>query len=407
MFIHIAFKNIFRNKRRTLLTMAAVFFGVFLLIVFNGFSSGMEWQIGDLFIKTNTGAIKIVVKDFKTDDLENPIDFPLAQYRDIGRKLAQNKKIQAYSPRITFHGSVSNGMDEIRAVGVGMDPVLEDAVFQRKLSIVNGSFLNPHEEGIVIGEELAGLLNVTVGDTVSVIAQATAMGRNAYDLEIKGLIKTGNPLIDGYTFFVPIDFARGLLSFEGITDIAVNLKSYAEIDQVANEIRQQTFQEDIKVLTWRDFAKDYIGLIEYRKKMIGIISCVILLIAAVGIINTMLMAMLERKREIGNLMAMGVRRTEIMRLFSLEGGFIGVLGSLSAAVLGSLVLLYGQIAGLPINLNEIGNTPVAGKLYLHLNLNNVFYFFLVGIAVAILSAIYPAFKSAQLNPVEALRENRR
>jgi putative ABC transport system permease protein len=407
MLIQMAFRNIFRNKRRTVLTMIAVFFGVFLLIVFNGFSSGMEWQIGDLFIKTSTGAIKIVSSNYKIDDLENPLDYPIKSYQDMEHLVSQNKKIQAYSPRITFQGSLNNGVDEISATGIGVKPFLEDSVFDRRRSIIAGSFLKPGEDGLVVGADLAKLLDVKVGDTISVIAQATQMGKNAFDLEIKGMIRTGNPLIDEYSFFVPIDFARNFLTIEGITDIAVKLRDVSDIDRVIGELNTKNPKSGNSILSWRDFANDYMGLIEYRKRMIGLVSIAILIIAGVGIINTMLMAMLERKREIGNLMALGLRRSEIMRLFLLEGTFIGLLASFAAAILGSLFLCYGQINGLPLNLNEIGNSTVVGKLYLHFNLLYVIGFFLLGVVIVSCSTLYPALKSARLNPVEALRDDRR
>lgn len=407
MLIQMAFRNIFRNKRRTGLTMVAVFFGVFLLTVFNGFSSGMEWQIGDLFIKTNTGAVKVVSSSYKIDDLENPIDYPIRNYPVVERRLKQDQRIAAYSPRITFHGSLNNGLDEISATGVGIDVIKEDAVFNRTQSIVAGTFLKPGEEGVVVGAELAKLLKVRVGDMISVVAQATQMGKNAYELEIKGLIRTGNPLIDEYGFFVPLNFAKEFLTLDGVTDVAVKLKNYGDIDRLTNELRKVNMGSGNSILTWRDFANDYMGLIEYRKKMIGIVSAVILLIAGVGIVNTMLMAMMERKREIGNLLALGLRRSKIIRLFTLEGIFIGLLASLAACILGGLILAYGQSNGLPLNLNEIGNSPIAGKLYLKLNFQYVLGFFGLGIAVTACSALYPAMKSARLNPVEALRDDRR
>lgn len=407
MLVQMAFRNIFRSKRRTVLTMFAVFFGVFLLIVFNGFSSGMEWQIGNLFIKTQTGAVKVVSSNYIIDDMENPLDYPMQNHQNFEKLLRENQKIQAYSPRITFHGSLNNGVDEINATGFGVDPLMEDAVFNRSEGIVSGSFLTSATDGVVVGADLAKLLNIKVGDTVSVVAQATQMGRNAFDLEVKGLIRTGNPLIDEYGFFVPLDFAREFLTFTGVTDIAIKLNKYSEIDRVTGELSRKISRSGNSVLTWRDFASDYMGLIEYRKRMIGMVSAVILLIAGVGIINTMLMAMLERKQEIGNLMAMGLRRWEIIRLFALEGAFIGLFASAAATILGGLFLWYGQVFGLPLNLNEIGNSPIAGKLYLQINYLYVLGFFLLGIVVAGCSTLYPAWKSARLNPVEALRDNRR
>ena len=406
MLFQMALKNVFRNKKRTLITLAAVFFGVFLSVLANGLNKGLEWQIGDLYIKTDTSALKIVNESYQIDDLTNPIDYPINKYEPITKVLAGNPDVKAFSPRISFHGSLTNGVNEIRAIGLGVDPVHEDAVFHRSEGIVSGCYLKTGEQGIIIGADLAGLLELKVGDTVTVIAEATQMGMNAYDLEIKGLVRTGNPLLDGGAFWVPIDFTRDLLSFTGITDIPVSLKKNSQIEAFKTGFARKDLPEKVQVLTWRDYTRDFVQLVEFRARLINILTMMILLIAAAGIANTMLMAMMERKREIGNLMAMGVRRGEIVRLFLIEGAMIGFLGSIVAVILGSGIVTYFQINGIALGAKiseAIGDVPIAGKLYAYLDWTQVTAYFLMGLGVSVISTVYPSMKSARLKPVEAIR----
>lgn len=410
MLMQMAFKNVFRNKRRTLITLVAVFFGVFLSILANGMNKGLEWQIGNLYIKTDTSALKIIHRDYQVDDLNNPIDYPLPDYQKITKALTGFPDVRAYSPRISFQGSLSNGVNEIRAIGLGVDPTREDAVYDRRAAIVAGRFLKPREGGVVIGTDLAKLLGLKVGDSVTVIAQATQMGTNADDLEVKGIIGTGNPGLDGGVFWVTRDFAADLLSFHGVTDIPVALRDNSRLAAFQAEFVRQGLARragaPAKVLTWEDYTKDYAQLVQFRARLIGILTTMILLMAAAGIANTMLMAMMERKREIGNLMAMGVRRGEIIRLFLVEGAMIGFLGSALAVIIGSAIVFFYQVNGIDLGTqvkNALGDVPIAGKLYGYLDWTNVLAYFLLGIAVAVISAVYPARKSALLKPVEAIR----
>lgn len=406
MLFQMAVKNVFRNRKRTIITVLAVFWGVLLSVVANGVNKGMEWQMGDMFIKTDSSSLKIVNRDYNLEDLENPLDYPILDEGVILQALKDTPNVKAYSPRITFHSSLSNGSDEIRATGLGVDPEMEDNVFDRSGGIVEGHYLVPGEEGIMVGAGLARLLGLKSGDNVTVISQAAQMGINAYDLEIKGLIETGNPVLDNGAFWVPLAFARDFLSFSGVTDIAVALRNNSRIEVFKQQFDMKSFPDRLKVASWQDYARDYFELVKFRGRIINVLMVMVLLMAAAGIMNTMLMAMMERKREIGNLMAMGVRRGEILRLFLIEGMMIGVLGSLVAAVIGSLVVAYFQWQGIPLGVEFMRNTgsvPIAGKLYAYLEPLQVLWYFIMGIGVAVVSTVYPALKSAKLQPVDAIR----
>jgi putative ABC transport system permease protein len=406
MLIQMAVKNVFRNRKRTMITVLAVFWGVLLSIVANGVNKGLEWQMGNMYIKTDSSSLKIVDRGFNLEDLENPVDYPIKDDGKILRTIKGMPDVKAYSPQITFHSSLSNGSDEIRAIGLGVDPGMEDQVFQRSSGVVQGHYMAPGEEGIMIGKDLAKLLGLKPGDTVTVISQATQMGINAYDLEIKGLIETGNPVLDSGSFWVPLAFARDFLSFTGVTDIAVALRNNNRIHAFSREFAKHQFPDQVKVASWRDYAKDYIELVKFRSRIISVLMTMILLMAAAGIMNTMLMATMERKREIGNLMALGVRREEIVRLFLTEGMMIGVLGSMVAVVIGSSIVAYFQWQGIPLGvdfMNNFGSVPIAGKLYAYLEPLEVVLYFFMGITIAVISTIYPAIKSARLQPVDAIR----
>jgi putative ABC transport system permease protein len=405
MIFRLAIKNIFRNRRRTILTLTAITFAVFLAIVADGFNKGFEWRTGNLFMKTETGIAKIVSHDYELEDIDNPLDYSIKNYYPIINRLKLEPRVKEFSPRVTFSGRLNNGVEDIKATGIGIDPLQENAVFNRSKGIIAGSFLKPNESGIIVGAKLAELLELTVGSYVTVVARATEMGYNATDLEVKGLIQTGNMGIDENTFFVPIAFAQDFLSFPMITDIAIQLKHNNQLTSFLKDFAPKQKNADYKVFSWRDFARDYISIIEIQNKKIAVLTITILLMAGAGILNTMLMAMMERKREIGNLMAIGVDKSKILLLLLVEGLLIGFIGSVVGLLAGSSVILFFQENG--INLaDKIRIIPVVDKFYTHLDLKVFFQYLVIGTLVAGLASIYPAVKAIRLLPVEALRNSR-
>jgi putative ABC transport system permease protein len=393
MLIQLAFKNIMRNKKRTLLTVSAVFFGVFLVVIAKGFNDGLGARTANLFIHAATGAAKVVSQSYQLESVENPLDYPINKYQPIISQLKADPRIQAIAPRISFRGSLSNGSDEIDLTGIGVEPVNEERVFNRSTNITAGSFLKENQTGIVIGKKLGEILDLKVGDTVTVIARATEMGYNALDLEIVGLIDTGNQMIDENTFFVSIGFARQFLSFSGITDIAIAVKQLSQLETVIGDFEKHKNLNSVKMMGWKYFARDYLTIIGIQNKKIGFLSLTILLMAGAGITNTMLMAMMERKREIANFMALGVQRREIIELFLFEGLAIGFVGSLLGLITGAVLIGVFKATG-----TKFGSAtpvfPISGYVY-----------FLIGIKLAILSSIYPAKQATKLLPVEVLRNN--
>lgn len=410
MLVQMAFKNVFRNRKRTMITLSAIFLGVYLTIVANGFNKGMEWQTDNLTIKTDTGMIKLVAKGFTlNDNLEDPLDFPVRHSEKVITALKANRQVLAYSPRITFHGNLSNGIKEIKAVGLGVEPALEERLFRRKSGIIAGQFLESGQNGLVLGTKLAQLLELKIGDNVTVISKGAEMGLNAYDLELTGIIGTGNPAVDSTTFFVTADFAKQFLTFNDVTDIALSIKDLTQAEALGKALQTQ-FQGKITPYYWRDYTKGFRQLVEMQKQLTGIMTLIILLMAAASITNTMLMAVMERKREIGNLMAQGVRPVEILGLFLLEGVVIGVLGSISGAVLGFFTVFYFQNNGIALTATgmagQLQNVPIGSKLYMVLDWANMVLTLGLGIVVATLATFYPATQSAKLRPLEALTGNR-
>ncbi|TDT72373.1 putative ABC transport system permease protein [Hypnocyclicus thermotrophus] len=397
MIFKMAFRNIFRHKIRTFLTLIIIIVGVMVAILGEGLNRGLERQIIDTSIRTEIGINKLYQKGYYDEKEDNDSkDFLIENEKEI-REILKNKK-SAY--RIYFNGSINNGVEELQINFYGVDRSEEDKIFNRSSYLLKGNFLK-NKKNIVIGYELANLLNLKIGDSITIIARTKDNNINAYDLIIGGILKTENPFIDGKTAFIDINFAKEFIDIDKINDIVVNEELTKDEIKKLNDL-------GVRVVNYKEELSGLLDIVKIRRKAFGIISIVILLMAGVGIINTMLMVMLERRKEIGILMANGMRKKEILILFLYEGMMLGVFGSLIGFILGSIITLKLQQTGIPLpqDFNDGGFAlPISQKFYVYYDFGISFIYFIVGVVVALFASFYPSNKATKLEPVEVIRNN--
>jgi len=321
--------------------------------------------------------------------------------------------------RVLFGAGLIKGMDELPCVGVAIDPLLDPGLFIIKDSLVEGAWLEPDDAKMLVGKGLAKDTELAVGDLVTVRLITSTdkehFSWNAVDLEIKGIFDSGHPTVDNQRIIIPLRIADESLSLDSqVTEIVVRLNSDEDKAIAAAQTRikdiLKTREERFEVVTWKDLAGMFLAISKMKTKNSGMIIFIMLLIASMGIINTMLMSVLERTREIGMFSAMGMKKSEIMTLFIFEGGFIGAIGALLGCILGGLASWYFEVNGL--SFAGYGETyqklaqsvyPVKDVFYADLTLDVLVMTFLFGVAISVLASFYPARKAAKLIPIEALR----
>lgn len=393
MVFKMAFRNLRRHKKRTLLTLITTVIGILLAVIGEGMNSGMEVQISDLSIKSEIGYARAFGKNYYAEKDDNDIlEFPIAK-EDL--KLFNGLPVTKH---LSFNGSITNSIEELQVKFQGINPEDENIVFHRDKYMISGDFFTK-KDGVVIGSELAKLLNIKTGDIVTILARTLEKNQNAYDVEVIGIIKTGNPVFDGTVVFMKENFAKEFVSADFYNEIIIGKTPQKEkILELKNS--------HIDFVTYDEELKDFLVIAELRRKMFGAISGAMLLMAALTITNTMLMAMLERKREIGVLMANGMNVKKILQMFFTEGILNGIIGSFIGFILGTIIVIYFQKYGIPFhfNSNDIGvNIPFADRLYLHYNFANSIIFPFVGIAFAGVASYYPAYKATKINPIDAMK----
>ena len=393
MIYKMAFKNLLRHKRRTLLTLITTIVGIMLAVVGEGLNGGLEKQVSDLSIKSETAYGRIFGKGYYEEKEDNDIlEFP------IDKNEISTLDGISITKRISFTGTITDSDLEFSAYYMGVDEQEENQVFQREKYIIAGNFIKNRND-VVIGSELAKLLNVKIGDQLTLMARNINKNQNAYDILITGIIKTGNVIFDGKAVFLSQDFAREFTGADFYNEIAIaNILEPNLISQLKTK--------NFDFVDYKEELKDILAISKMRRKIFGMISGGILIMASLTIANTMLMAMLERKKEIGVLMANGMNSRKILQLFFLEGIYNGIIGCTLGFLIGSLITINLEKVGIPFNISfqDMGLAlPFSDRMYLYYSLGKSLTFPLIGLLFVALASFYPAYKATKLNPIEAIR----
>jgi putative ABC transport system permease protein len=413
MLFKLAFRNVLRYKRRTIITFSAISYGLGLMAVGISLYNGVDTHAMDNIINSQTAHLKVLAAGYFEEKDEVPLEFTIDEPQKIKSLLKDNQDIQGIESRILFQASIISGMDELPCLGVAIEPEIDPLVFKIKDSIKDGRFLEPSESKIILGSGLARDLGLKVGDdcVLRIFFSVEDFIWNALDLEIIGIAKTENPMVNRGTVFIPLSLAQEALGLENrVTELAIRIEDRSKLHEVRYSIesRLATLNKDYEVVSFEEYASDFKELMRLRSRIQALIPLMMILIATLGIVNTMLMAVMERTREIGMLAAMGMRKMEVMLVFVFEGALIGVFGSLAACIIGALGGWYLEVKGFSIAFlgKEIADMVSFLPMEVYkgdLTAGTLLFTLIFGTVISILASLYPAYKAVKLDPIQALR----
>jgi len=403
--INLAWRNVFRHTRRTIITAVAISVGLAAMIYLDTMMNGVDKMASRNIIDFETSHLEIFARGYYKEENFYSLDTIIENPNFVIDELSKVRGIAVVTPRIKFQSRISNGIDELLVLGIGIDIEKEKEVFETAKSLVKGNYLKG-EDDILIGEHLAKDMNLEVGSYLTVITRDRNGTYNAYDFTVAGLINTGHPLFDRNAVIMSIKTVQPLLAMQGsVTELCIKIKNENKIVSLKEEIANKVGSA-YEVFTYKELSASIFEISGLKRTVQFLLALVVVIIAAVGIVNTMLMAVMERIPEIGTLKAMGFSNNDIVKMFVYEGGIIGIFGSFVGCVLGFLLSLHLSTYGLDLSSRfESINIAYPIKFIIKGSINyitivNVFIF---GIAVSLLVMFWPVRKATKLEPVEALR----
>ncbi|NNJ12500.1 ABC transporter permease [Chloroflexales bacterium ZM16-3] len=399
----LAYRDLWRNSRRTILSMTAVALGLALLIIMNGYIAGVMDESVQNNIRLNTGHIQIRASSYNSDDMSLQWKDLLSEPDQIAARAAALPGVRAAAPVLWAGGMIATINDSTSLQISGIDTT---SAFYAPIrdSVVAGDFLAADDRsGILVGERMAKSMNIGVGQDVSLTVVDSDGEADEGIFTVRGLFSTGIPSYDEGTVLMPLSKAQAFARADGrASSIMILLDSQEATDSVAAALQSP----DTQVLTWRDLNQAFLQTMEAGLAFYYILDGIVILIVAVIIANTLLMSVFERIREMGILAALGMKGRHLTQMLLLEAAVLGLVGIGVGLALGLSGVAYLTYVG--IYIGDIASSAGSG-VALGSTIHGRFVpgtfagISLSTLVIVMLSALYPAWYAAHLEPVAALR----
>jgi len=392
----LAFKNLLRDKRRTLLTFGILTVAITYYIVITGMLGGFEEESIRNFIALQSSHMVIRSEDFNEETLEGYIENPW----NIENKLEKYPFVKAYTERLKIVGFLDNGIDQYPVVIVGIDPKRDTTIFK-----TFEYAKTPLNEGIWIGASIKKHFNVEKGDYLFL----NMKGKNGVivsrELEIKGILKTPDFEINNSHVYIDINFLRGMGNFKGeATEINILTDNFNKAEIYKNKLIS-AFKK-LKIGSWMEEGADFLAISRTKNAAQGVLLFFIILIGIIGTANTLLISVFEKTREIGTLKAIGMTDGEVMKLFLSEGFLIGVAGSLSGVIIGVLINWHLVLHGIdwsPFMKDMDIGYKVMGIVKNTWNIKSIIFALFLGPLTTTFASYFPSKRAMKMTPAECLR----
>ena len=400
--IKISWRNVWRSKLRSLVVILSVVFGILGGIIMIAMSYGLNEERMNNAVETYLSHIQIHNNLFRED---YNIKHTINNLDNIENVLNQDERVVSYTKRIILNGMLSNSNGSYGIQIKGVNPETEKKVTNTHEKLIEGEYFNSKRDNtILVGKKLADKLNLNLKSKVVITFQDEFNELTSLLYRVEGIFKSGNSRYDESNVFVKnLSITKNLPSFTGIHEIPILLTDIELRSSVKKDLIQLS-QNNI-VETWDDISKDLAYANEMLAAVLYIFMMIILIGLSFGIVNTMLMAILERKKEIGMLMSIGMNRYKIFLMICFETTFLSMIALPFGIISSYLIVEYYSVVGIDLSIVEAGleNFGVGTRLYLKVPQEQYVIVSIMVFMISIISSIFPSLRALKINPVEATK----
>jgi len=397
MLVKLALRNIFRNRRRSAITLAVIVFGAIGLILFGGYKAVTFRGLRESTIRGRLGHLQIFGAGHEKGS-QKPLERALEDVATLRRQVENDPRVEKTAAQITLMGLISNGDKSETFVATAVEPDKDRGMSGQR--VVGGTLLPDNEsDAVVLGKGLAESLNAKPGDYLTLMTPTVTGSLNAIDVRVAGIFQTGVKELDERAVKMPISGAQQLLQTTKVEKLLVFLRDTETTSAVRADLTK-SLGKAVEMKSWSELASFYHQVVLLYNGIFGFLGLIVFAVVVFSVANTIVMSIFERTREIGTLMAIGISRGRVWRMFFLEGLMTGILG-------GVLGLAAGALLAFLINSGNVMLPPPPGytvgyKLTILLQTPVLMTAFLISVVTATLSSILPALKASRLKIVDAL-----
>lgn len=400
MLTQIAWRNVWRSKGRSSVVIGSMVIGIWALAFGGGFMRSFLISYIATAIKHETSNGQIHHPEFKKDF---NIQFTIEHPDDISEKIKETPGIANYTSRSIVNGMISSARQATGVKIVGVDPMTEAQVTELDSTVAEGEYFSETSNPVLIGDKLAEKLQVKVKSKVVLTFQDISGSITAARFRVAGILhSTSISINESSAFVLRSDLNRLLNIGDAAHEIAYTTVADSDGDRIASQLRSKL--PDYEVESWRELSPALVFMEQWMAASLKVLIIIIMSALAFGIVNTMLMAVLERIHELGMLMALGMKRGRVFLMVMLETIFLSTIGGPLGLLAGYGTITWLAQRGIDLSEYSEGLEAIGYESVLYPVLNPLDYFqIVIGVLItAILASIYPAWKAIKVKPVEAL-----
>jgi ABC-type lipoprotein release transport system permease subunit len=407
MLLKLAWRNIFRNKRRTLLSGLAIGVGLASMM----FADAVIYSLGETMVRSATESFSgnaqihqaVFVKNFEVEKT-----ITNNENNKILESLKNESTIAGFAPRVLSYGMLTSTLDAKNILVYGVDPLLEKNVSKIADNIIKGNNLDANEEKkILVGKRLAENLNIDVGDRVVVTVARAQVGDLSQEMfRVGGIFSFGMKGMDENVIFLNLAIAQKILNVGNeIHEVALNFKDLKSVENNNFPLAKKYSKNGNELLGWKKMFKELAAILNFTQFSLGILAMILFGIIALGIMNTVFMSLYERMFEFGVLRAVGTRPKMVATMILYETLMLALLSTVIGITIGVIFIYIFSHYGIDYRGIEYAHVVFKDKIYPQFRLIQFLLYPPCLIFFAMLVGIYPAIYAARIIPAKALRKN--